>query len=106
MKYRLIKKFPGLDDDLEIGDILEKSEDSVGGYKQNRLPNTRIFENVVENWPDFFEKVTEHSDFRFSLGDWETINNALSSMVDDVTVMGWRIDTMKIELENLKKILT
>ena len=77
MRYRLIKKFPGLGEDSEIGDIFEKQENGIYASRKNRYFSTCV-ENI-ENWPEFFEKVTEDSDFRFFFGDWETINNALNS---------------------------
>jgi hypothetical protein len=60
MKYKLIKKYPGLSSQVEIGDIAE-FDVKLNYFHINSNYSTQWTKNYFENYPEFWEEMEENN---------------------------------------------
>lgn len=57
-KFKLIKKYPGLCDGIEINDEIDEINDGQWPYRiVNENHEIFLSRNEVENWPEFWQKI-------------------------------------------------
>jgi hypothetical protein len=82
-KYRLIKKYPGLPEEIKVGYIVKKS-DTYNDYYEYSFKLIKNGSNItklvhyleVENYPEFWEEVKELP------ASWDEVNNNYKEMLD------------------------